>query len=71
MFIGHSLDALAVRARPRTRASPRLRAGAARRRCVLADVLTIEEIDKPELFEDGVLVRVRTTALNPTDYVVV
>lgn len=33
------------------------------------DVLKIEEIDKPEL-DDGVLVRVRAAALNPTDYVV-
>ena len=33
------------------------------------DVLKIEEIDKPELVDDGVLVRVRAGALNPTDYV--
>ena len=33
------------------------------------DVLKIEEIDKPELVDDGVLVRVRAAALNPTDYV--
>ena len=34
------------------------------------DVLKIEEIDKPELVDDGVLVRIRAAALNPTDYVV-
>jgi NADPH:quinone reductase-like Zn-dependent oxidoreductase len=33
------------------------------------DVLKIEEIDKPELVDDGVIVRVRAAALNPTDYV--
>jgi NADPH:quinone reductase-like Zn-dependent oxidoreductase len=33
------------------------------------DVLKIEEIDKPELVDDGVLVRVRAAALNPTDYI--
>jgi NADPH:quinone reductase-like Zn-dependent oxidoreductase len=34
------------------------------------DVLKIEEIDKPELVDAGVLVRVRAAALNPTDYIV-
>jgi NADPH:quinone reductase-like Zn-dependent oxidoreductase len=32
------------------------------------DVLELQEIDKPELVDDGVLVRVRAAAINPADW---
>ena len=32
------------------------------------DVLKVEEVDKPELTDDGVLVRVRAAAINPADW---
>jgi NADPH:quinone reductase-like Zn-dependent oxidoreductase len=33
-----------------------------------ADVLELQEIDKPELTDDGVLVRVRAASINPADW---